>query len=156
MSDDGLTPAADPRRYCKRCREAEPAEGFYKKAGLMCRPCHITNVTARRAHRRVAFNAVEKARYQRDPAIRRRKQARVYGLTPDQYEALFIRQAGVCAICRCPERIKTASLCIDHDHKSGLVRGLLCRRCNAAIGLMGEDRTTLLRALAYLRGAHVL
>src|SRR5712664_2370946 len=63
------------------------------------------------------------------------------------YKAMFIQQAGLCAICRRPEtghykgRIK--SLAIDHDHASGRIRALLCQRCNKGIGAFRHDTARL-------------
>lgn len=70
---------------------------------------------------------------------------------------MFTEQGGVCAICNQPEthtssrsrRVKM--LAIDHDHKTGHIRGLLCNNCNRAIGLLGDDIETLLNAVEYLR-----
>lgn len=56
---------------------------------------------------------------------------RTYGITLDEYEAMSEAQAGVCAICGRPPR--TRSLHVDHDHKTGLVRGLLCMPCNTQL-----------------------
>jgi dCMP deaminase len=77
-------------------------------------------------------------------------------VTPLQYEELFKLQAGVCAICRQPEwRLNTKkngvrSLCVDHDHETGKVRGLLCGSCNSAIAWLKEDTRALLSARSYL------
>lgn len=54
--------------------------------------------------------------------------AKTYGLTADQYDDLLRRQGGRCAICRA--KPKSKRLAVDHDHKTGAVRGLLCSRCN--------------------------
>jgi len=60
---------------------------------------------------------------------------RKYGITLAQYDALMTKQNGCCAICR----DKHPKLCIDHCHKTGVVRGLLCQNCNSAIGFLRED-----------------
>lgn len=54
--------------------------------------------------------------------------AKTYGITSDDYDTLLDRQGGKCAICRA--RPKSKRLAVDHDHKTGAVRGLLCGRCN--------------------------
>ncbi|MGX1632740.1 endonuclease VII domain-containing protein [Streptomyces albidoflavus] len=67
-----------------------------------------------------------------------------YGLTMEAYQALVADHAGRCAICNdAPEQ----RLHIDHDHKSGVVRGLLCRGCNHALGNALDDPARL-RAMA--------
>jgi Recombination endonuclease VII len=75
-----------------------------------------------------------------------------FGLTPGEYERILEAQGGVCALC---ERQPTPgiSLHVDHDHGTGEVRGLLCMRCNNALGLFGEDRDVLRRAARYVTSA---
>jgi hypothetical protein len=81
---------------------------------------------------------------------------RVYKITLEGYQDLFKIQGGVCAICRNPETIADTKnglirdLAVDHDHKTGRVRGLLCRRCNQAMGLLNEDRDLLQQMIDYL------
>ena len=57
---------------------------------------------------------------------------RRYGITLDDYNALLKKQGGTCAICKTAPTLK--KLFIDHDHKDGRVRGLLCSRCNLLLG----------------------
>lgn len=76
---------------------------------------------------------------------------RLYGLTGEQYEEIFKQQSGRCAICDrsfTPRRIPQ----VDHDHRSGLVRGLLCEYCNyRVIGTLRDEPNFYSRAAAYLR-----
>lgn len=87
---------------------------------------------------------------------KQRHKLKKYNLTPEQFDAMVHEQGGACAICRSVER-----LCVDHDHGSGVVRGLLCSTCNAALGLLGDTAETLAQAVGYLvrferrRGEHV-
>lgn len=70
-----------------------------------------------------------------------------YGLTLEQIRELEVAQCGECAICGVvPEK----RLVIDHDHKTGKVRGLICSRCNIGLGHLGDDVAGVRRALAYL------
>lgn len=71
--------------------------------------------------------------------------AKTYGLTPDEYSALLAAQGGKCAICRA--RPKSKRLAVDHDHKSGAVRGLLCSRCNHDLMGSAWDSLALVVAL---------
>ncbi len=77
-----------------------------------------------------------------------------YGLSLEQYERMFCAQQGVCAICSLPEtsvqKGTQKSLAVDHDHETGQVRELLCRACNAALGLLKEDPTRIQALLKYL------
>jgi len=78
---------------------------------------------------------------------------RNYGITLDEYNALLAAQGGVCKICLCPDdwkRKQHAPLCVDHEHKSGKVRGLLCHKCNLAISLVRENIDILANAIRYL------
>lgn len=70
------------------------------------------------------------------------------------YEDLRVHQNYRCNICNDPESY-TGSLHVDHCHTSGLLRGLLCGRCNRAIGLLGDDVESLERALHHVLGYHL-
>ena len=78
-----------------------------------------------------------------------------YGLSNDQYQNMFNVQNGVCAICGKGEtRIRNEKVCqltVDHDHQTGRVRGLLCSKCNGAIGWLGDDPNIVLKAFNYLQ-----
>lgn len=74
---------------------------------------------------------------------------RKYGLSVAGYQNLLAQQNGVCAICREPER-EERSLSVDHDHKSGRVRSLLCGGCNKAIGFLRESPLLARAAATYL------
>ena len=81
---------------------------------------------------------------------------RFYGIDAEAYQAMFLAQGGNCAICNRPERAKSPSgelkwLCVDHDHKTTAVRGLLCFSCNYTIGQMEDNPEWLDAAAAYLR-----
>jgi len=79
-----------------------------------------------------------------------------YGVTSEQYEKMKVEQDNRCAICKNPETVVhkrtglVLSLSIDHDHKTGKARKLLCRRCNSGIGMFEEDINLLRTAIQYL------
>jgi hypothetical protein len=78
-----------------------------------------------------------------------------YGITLKQYQEMESLQSGVCAICGRKESAKTnkgtiSPLCVDHDHKTGKVRGLLCKNCNSGIGMFQESINVLKVAITYL------
>jgi hypothetical protein len=75
---------------------------------------------------------------------------RKYGITLADYERLLAVQGGVCAICRTDRTSRWGTLCVDHDHESKHVRGLLCTDCNLAVGKMRDDADLFRRAAAYL------
>jgi hypothetical protein len=83
--------------------------------------------------------------YQRRYQIKQR-----YGLTAREYYKLREYQQFSCAICLVHEDELKRELYVDHDHKTGKVRGLLCHRCNTALGFFMDDRKRLRRAIKYL------
>jgi AraC-like DNA-binding protein len=83
-----------------------------------------------------------------------KERQRRFGISRQEYAELFNRQEGVCAICKLPETAtrlgKIKSLAVDHDHKTGAVRGLLCSDCNTGIGKLKDDPKVLQAAVQYL------
>ncbi len=135
-------PAKDKMKTCCTCRVPKKLDEFHKCAnssdGHMyeCKPCSKIRRTERHL----------RSRY--DDLVRRRFY--LYGITKDQYEDLLVKQNGVCAICLSLDLKKT--LCVDHDHQTGRIRGLLCSKCNKGLGLFGDTRDLLLKAVKYLEG----
>jgi hypothetical protein len=74
---------------------------------------------------------------------------RMYGISVSEYESMLEQQGGGCYICGKKPEDKRA-LDIDHDHKTGKVRGLLCSNHNRGIGLLNDDISFLARAIQYL------
>jgi hypothetical protein len=108
-------------RWCAGCQSFVPT--FYC-SGSRCKACASAATHAKR---------IEK----------------VYGISAEEYDALLEKQKGCCAICRAVP--KTTRLAVDHDHQTGEVRGLLCKRCNHDLLGAGHDGIELhLRAIAYL------
>jgi hypothetical protein len=68
-----------------------------------------------------------------------------YGLTLEQFKAMAAAQDGRCAICQ-----RTRKLTVDHCHKTGKIRGLLCGSCNRALGTFGDNADGVKRVLIYL------
>lgn len=83
--------------------------------------------------------------------IDRRARLKSYGLTEAEYERMWVEQLGVCAICHRPDPTHQ-NLVVDHDHETGLVRGLLCHPCNTALGIVRDDPEHLTRMVSYLEG----
>lgn len=71
-------------------------------------------------------------------------------VTLEQYNEAFLQQNGVCAICGLPEE-QDRNLSADHNHSTGKFRGLLCNRCNPALGAFKDNSELLYKAIAYLR-----
>lgn len=118
--------------YCVRCREEKPLVAFHSHRG-------------RRSGRqeRCADCRLEMQR------------ERLYGISEEEYQALLAAQGGVCAICHQPEtntyRGRVRRLAVDHDHRTGERRALLCSDCNVLLGHADDQPERLEAAAAYLR-----
>ncbi len=77
---------------------------------------------------------------------KKRNLLRRYKITVEEYEKILQEQNGLCKICN----IKPKKIVVDHCHKTGIVRGLLCNECNTAIGLLKENLQSLQNAIMYL------
>lgn len=119
---------------CRRCTLALPLSSFEEVKDLS-KPTGLRRVTT-------CVACVE--RRDRDGLLRKR-----YGITLEQFEEMEARQGGRCAICRKPPKDK--ALAVDHDHRTGLVRGLLCTFCNHRLLGVTDDADHLAAAAAYLR-----
>jgi hypothetical protein len=80
-----------------------------------------------------------------------------YGVTMEEYDKMLKSQNGVCAICLHPETLmrrgKIVPLFVDHCHKTGKIRGLLCYPCNSAVGYLKDNPESFDRASSYLRSS---
>ncbi|MFI6684954.1 endonuclease VII domain-containing protein [Streptomyces sp. NPDC050485] len=113
---------------CTKCQRNR-AEKFYTSTrGRVCASCRKRSRSASSHEARVQAT---------------------YGLGPGEYSTLLQKQGGKCAVCR---QTRQQRLSVDHCHKTGLVRGLLCRRCNNQLIAKGaRDSPTILRnAASYL------
>ncbi len=91
----------------------------------------------------------EKHKERRARANRNNRLLRTYGITADQVDHIRDEQDNRCAICR--ETLEGHSNCrIDHNHKTGKVRGLLCNACNLMLGMVKENPMILRYAINYL------
>lgn len=85
-----------------------------------------------------------------EPTYFRNKNYKTYGITLDDYNAMFSAQGGKCAICN-GTNPSGKSLAIDHCHETGKVRALLCINCNIGIGNFKDNTETMLKAIEYLK-----
>lgn len=124
-----------------------------------CGPCYrltrLNHFRKRDRERAKAYrraNPQEDARRQRESYRRHSnkrivyQKTRAYGLSQEEYAALIA--GGTCAVC-----CRVAKLTVDHNHKTGRIRGALCNSCNLGLGLFGDSAATLERATAYLYGS---
>lgn len=77
---------------------------------------------------------------------------RRYGITIDQYESMLEKQNSCCAICKSisPNRLDIDYFLVDHDHKTGKIRGLLCDPCNKGLANFKDSQINLTRAIEYI------
>jgi hypothetical protein len=78
-----------------------------------------------------------------------------FKMSTKEFNELVISQKNVCAICGCSETAKDKigrikPLSVDHDHKTGKIRGLLCINCNTGIGVFKEDKQIMMSAIKYM------
>lgn len=85
-----------------------------------------------------------------NPEKKHAQRVRKYGLTPEQMKAMLDAQGQACAVCGHTEKRHKLFPMIDHCHTTGKVRGILCSRCNMAIGLFRDSPELMRKAIEYL------
>jgi hypothetical protein len=127
-----------PLRMCRLCRQ-KTSDYYTPKRNYIpgvCRRCHLER----------------DKRYSQTPEGRSSRMFYRYGITLAQYHELLNKQGGGCAICgRLPNKNKRR-LPIDHCHKTGKVRGILCVFCNIMLGHFEDNVHIFRRVIRYLRG----
>ena len=81
---------------------------------------------------------------------RNRDVKKKYNLTSEDYNKMYDKQYGRCAICDTHQSELKYTLSIDHNHKNGKVRGLLCNNCNGGLGMFKDNKLILDKAIKYL------
>ncbi|TDE26438.1 endonuclease domain-containing protein [Actinomadura sp. 6K520] len=152
-------------RVCSKCGQTKTLDRFYlperrvRKDGThyerprkVCRDC----ANARRRQRaldperRKANASYYHIMKEKDPEKweylwGKTARIRKFGLTPKELDDLKKKANGLCQIC-----MRETELVMDHDHKTGRLRGLICGPCNSGLGLLGDQISTLFRAIGYL------
>lgn len=135
---------------CRDCGQTKDRSEFYvdrKKANGLhtyCKSCCKTRATGRYARDPEAHKRRHREWVAKNPdRVKKHKIKSAFGLEPDDYD----KMPKVCVICGSLD-----SLCVDHSHATGRVRGLLCQPCNKGLGHFRDDPTLLLRASDYLFG----
>lgn len=127
------TKTCNGQRKCNICCETKAVSEFYfnkkkLRPNACCKKCDCS--------RKRKYNYSSQ---------RRSKLKSKYGITDIDFELMLEKQNGTCAICSC-----AAAKVVDHCHRTGVVRGLLCSPCNLMLGLANDNQKTLISALAYL------
>jgi hypothetical protein len=131
-------------KNCNICNKNKPLNEFVERKNrpsgyqAYCKQCHNLK-------RKLNYNS----EYMRNFDLKKS-----YGITQDDYNEMFTKQNGCCKICEIHilnlNQKRKKHLCIDHDHKTGKIRGLLCDKCNRGIGLLQDSKYVLLNAYNYL------
>ena len=147
-------------KTCSRCHKAKEDKDFYprpdRSCGLTsaCRECSVLlakTIYKRRISRDPAYAkryyAKHKDRYRASSILKR------YRISIEECDRMLESQNGTCAICKVetPES-NGKMLCIDHDHETGMVRGLLCSNCNRALGHLRESVPAMFNMIGYILG----
>lgn len=148
---------------CLYCKERKPWDEFPRnkrmKSGHLneCKACRSTRMKAAYKENPERFKKHQRDWRQKNPElnaqrVRKSFLKRKYGITEADYLRMLEEQDGLCAICRTdkPRGRYEEHFHVDHDHETNVVRGLLCYRCNTAIGLLGDSVQVLESAVAYL------
>jgi hypothetical protein len=133
--------AEDPE-FRKRDEAARKRYETARKDEINARARHRYDTDARYRARKIASAANIPADKQREQWLKRK-----YGMSLEEYGAMWTRQGGACAICERPFR-RTPH--VDHCHVTRLVRGLLCSNCNVGLGYFEDNPIFLRRAAAYV------
>jgi hypothetical protein len=129
-----------PQKTCSKCKIIKDSSEFEKdtrvKSGLKaaCRKC---------------TNSARQKYYHTDKY--RDRHLKQFGITTEDYNQMMKEQDYKCACCGKTEQENKKRLAVDHCHKTGKVRKLLCHHCNIALGLVNDDEDILISLLSYLR-----
>ena len=142
----------DKTRYAEdaeyRARMLEENRAYYQ--------ANKEKINARERYRYATNAEFHERKLERSRRSRRRLRLKNhFGISLEEYDALLAKQNGVCAICK---KKSARSLCVDHCHATGLIRGLLCNRCNGGLAFFKDDPARMRKATAYLkasRAAHL-
>lgn len=130
-------------RTCLVCKKSKKISEFPKNGPYYrrtCSKCHNINRT-KKYRTPTGYKSRIESGWRRRGVV----------FTVEQYEELYKQQQGQCAICSKTAPENGSALCVDHCHKTGVVRGLLCHRCNKALGVMNDSLDLITNAHQYLK-----
>lgn len=146
-------------KTCARCKDVKPSDAFYPdkskkdKLSSYCKECRRKHAqTWAQQHPDARRRIMSDWKVRTDIQAHNRKTwvKRCYGKNPEEIDALFHQQNGKCAICKEGLTAKYPTYHIDHDHRTGEVRGLLCRNCNVGLGFFQDSVERLIAGVGYL------
>ena len=131
-------------KKCRNCGEVKPISSFSKDKTrkdshcFYCKDCVSLNQKMRR---RPNCSTLNKSRHLKSK----------YNITLEQYNQMFDEQRGVCAVCGTPAKDLKRNLAVDHNHRTGKIRGLLCFSCNSLIGRIEKNPLLIPTMMKYIR-----
>lgn len=138
-------------KLCTGCQQTKPLAEFFSRGGKLahlyksqCKLCMQAKRQGWAEQNREHLND-----WRRNNWVTANRRLRRRGATQQMYDEMYEAQKGCCALCNEPEE-KFAWLCIDHDHETGKIRGLLCPNCNRGLGLMKDSANLLRKAALYV------
>jgi hypothetical protein len=146
-----------PKHYCKHCKGEKELSHFYrtktKWGGIShrCKKYHAQYIKFWKNKDKSTFLKKERDKYNSlSPKVKKNRHLRkTYGITIAQFTDMLERQQNKCAIGE--ESLTKNTAHVDHCHKTGKVRGLLCKKCNLGLGNFNDSMLKLNKAITYLR-----
>ena len=137
-------------KLCTKCCTMRPVELFRSRGGSNAHLLRsVCNKCLYEAHRKwVAGNPERVQDYRNRDKWTLAKRCARRGITPEQLIGCYERQEGLCAICKFGVALIDSA--IDHNHNTGEFRGVLCKQCNRALGLLKDSSAILRNAVEYL------
>jgi hypothetical protein len=139
-------------KHCKSCNTTKPVSEFGLLRG---KPRHI----CKECRKLESKNWYENNKDHKKELSRKYKHVKKdrdlqsnYGIDLETYNRMLAQQNHRCKICHAHQDVLKRAMCVDHDHDTGKVRGLLCDTCNRSLGLLKDNVNTLMRAVYYLQG----
>jgi len=149
-------------KTCRKCRVAFSLDQFHRDSrrgdgrAASCRACKCETVRQYRIRNSDRVRSTQKASFRRnyERTGRPYRLLRQFGITLVEYDRLLAEQGGMCAICKGVASSRAGrkkALSVDHDHVTGVIRGLLCETCNTGLGMFRDDPALFATAGEYLR-----
>lgn len=130
-------------KTCTKCKTTKSLDAFTQKISggyfKLCNPC--------RKRAREYMQRKPRHLFITTPELSAKRPLYVHGISQEQYDTMLEAQDHLCFICRIDDGKR---LHIDHCHNTGIIRGLLCTRCNQGIGCLRDSPDNLRKAIEYL------
>jgi hypothetical protein len=129
---------------CSKCNLEKDLSQFHKRSN---RPCGVRSIC------KECYKVYPKILKRKENYMREYDLMKAYNIGVKEYNQMLVAQDGKCLICSRDHKTligRKKFLCVDHNHKTNEVRGLLCDKCNRGLGLFNDDKEMLMSAYHYL------